>query len=272
VLDLTSSEKAYENVDGFAKRAGRKKGTAPPRGLDFYLKWSIGNWAEEIVYKFCREILSKELNVQAYRYGYSAGRIPESLKEFEEIQEERRRLESFGKRPNFLLFDADFARAKDQELSQLMRRPDEEVKDLVREAVLGLEVEQSMWFAKRAKKPLSFTVKEEDVEPLRSWQKRFEVPIVIFQVFLDQVHACPLDEVVSGKRPRRDPTTKKPTYFHSISKSTHLADIEGLDLRAKVEVDDKGKLVPFIMLVGGDLVDVNLEGIMRLRAYFKRKT
>jgi len=82
-----------------------------------------------------KEILSKELNVQAYRYGYSAGRIPESLKEFEEIQEERRRLESFGKRPNFLLFDADFARAKDQELSQLMRRPDEEVKDLVREAV-----------------------------------------------------------------------------------------------------------------------------------------
>jgi hypothetical protein len=31
-------------------------------------------------------MLARELNVHVYRYGYSAGRIPESLAEFEEIE------------------------------------------------------------------------------------------------------------------------------------------------------------------------------------------
>jgi len=267
---LFSLKLKFLSLGGWNLTKSKKLG--PPRGLDFYIKWSFGNWAEEITYKVCQEVLARELNIQVYRYGYSAGRIPKNLKEFEEIMREKNELERLGKRPNFLLFDLDFARAKERELSQIMRKPDEEIGDLVKEAVLGLEVEQSMWFVKRAKGPLSFTVKEEDVVRLRSWQERFGVPIVIFQVFLDEVHACPLDEVISGKKPRRDPETKKLTYFHPISKWTRLADIEGVNFEAKVEVDERGKLVPFVMLVGGELTNVNLEGVQRLRARFRRKT
>jgi len=84
-----------------------------PRRFDFYLKWSIGNWAENIVYDFCQKVLAQELDIYGYRYGYSAGRIPKNLVEFEEIQRERLELERYGKRPNFLLFDRQFAEKHD---------------------------------------------------------------------------------------------------------------------------------------------------------------
>jgi hypothetical protein len=249
----------------------RKKKRFPPRGLDFYLRWSIGNWAEEMAYKFCQEIIARELNVRVYRYGYSAGRIPKNMQEFEEILREKEELEKGRKRPNLLLFSSELAKAKEQELLQLMRKPDQEVKDLVKEALLGLEVEHSVWSVKRAKKSLSFTVKEEDVKPLRDWQRDYGIPIVVLQVFLDELHACTLDEVISGKEPRIDSITKKLTYFHPISQRTRLADIEGVKFEAKVEFDENGKLIPFISLVGGEFTNINLGRVRELRKYFKSK-
>jgi len=247
----------------------------PPRGVDFYLKWSIGNWAEEVVYKFCQDVLARELNVRVYRYGYSAGRIPESLTEFEEIQRERAQLERHGKRPNLLLFDVQVAEKHERELVQLMKQPNEKIEDLVKRAVLALEVEHSIWSAKRATRagmPLSFTVKEEDVQPLRSWLERYGVPIVVFQVFLDELHACPLEEVVSKGTLRRDRITKKKTYFLPISPQTRLADIEGVYFDAKVEFDEKGKLIPFVMLKGGDFTNIDVENVHKLGIHFlKRK-
>jgi len=242
----------------------------PPRGLDFYLKWSIGNWAEEVAYKFCQDVLARELNVRVYRYGYSAGRIPESLAEFEEIQKERIQLERYGKRPNLLLFDVQVARKYERELVQLMRQPDEKIEDLVKRAVLTLEVEHSIWSVKRAVQvgtPLSFTVKEEDVQPLRSWLKKYEVPIVVFQVFLDELHACPLEEVVNRGELRRDRTTRKVTYFLPTSTQTRLADMEGVYFDAKVEFDRKGKLIPFVALKGGDFTNINIENVRKLSIY-----
>jgi hypothetical protein len=244
----------------------------PPRGLDFYLKWSIGNWAEEAAYRFCGEVLARELNVRAYRYGYSAGRVPESLAEFEEILEERVRLEEYGKRPNFLLFDAEFARLHERELSQLMRRADEEVGGLVEKAVLGLEVEHSAWSVKRARRALSFTVKEEDVQPLKGWQERFRVPVVVLQAFLDELHARPLEEVVREGRRRRDHSTKKMTYFLPTSAQTRLADIEGVYFDARVEFDGKGKLIPFVTLKGGFFTNVSVENVRKLGAYVRGRS
>ncbi|RLG37264.1 MAG: hypothetical protein DRN91_05925 [Candidatus Alkanophagales archaeon] len=239
------------------------------RGLDFYLKWSLGNWAEEITYKFCREEVAPKLGVHIYRYGYSAGRIPKSLVEFKEIQRERSRLE-FGKRPNFLLFSQQFAQRHDEELSRLMRKPDSEVEDLVRGAVLAIEVEQSMWSVKRATTSLSFTVKEEDVQPLKAWVHRFEVPIVVFQVFVDELHASPLEEILNKGKLDYDPTIKKKVYFLEVSPQTRLADIKNVGFYAKVEFDEKGRLVPFVMLEGGTFTNMNTDAIRKLAEFFKK--
>ena len=241
-----------------------------PRRFDFYLKWSVGNWAEEIVYSFCQTVLAQELNVFAYRYGYSAGRVPQSLAEFEEIQQERDRLEKYGKRPNFLLFCQHFAKRHHQELSQLMYKPDEEIENLVKKAVLALEVEQSIWSVKRAIVPLSFTVKEEDVSPLREWLQKFRIPIVVFQVFVDEIYISLLEEIVSKGKLRRDPTTGKPTYFLQVSPQMRLTDIGDVYFDAKVEFDEKGKLIPFVMLKGGTFTNINPKVIHEIATAFKK--
>lgn len=167
------------------------------------MKWSAGNWAELVALRFCREVLSKRLEVTAFRYGYSSGRIARNLKEFREIEREKEELEKFGKRPNLLLYDQRFAEEHRRELEELVRRPDEEVAQLVGSALAAAEVEMSLWSVKRAKK-LSFTVKEEDVSPLKSWRKRFGIPVLVFQVFIDELHFAPLDTILSKGESRKD--------------------------------------------------------------------
>jgi len=87
---------------------------------------------------------------------------------------------------------------------------------------------------------------------------------------LDELHACTLDEVISGKKPRVDSITKKLTYFHSISQQTRLADIEEVKFEAKVEFDENGKLIQFISLLGGEFTNINLGRVRELRKYFER--
>jgi hypothetical protein len=82
--------------------------------------------------------------------GYSAGRILGNLAEFEEILNEKAQLGSYGKRPNLLLIDKDDAKKLEQKLARLMKRPDNEIEELVKIAVLGLEVELSAWSMKRS--------------------------------------------------------------------------------------------------------------------------
>lgn len=241
-----------------------------PRGFDFYLKWSIGNWAENVVYGLCKEMLAREMGLQVYRYGYSAGAVPKNLAEFEKIQKEKKELEKFGKRPDLLLFDKRFAEEHHEDLLQLMKRPDEEVEDLVRKALLALEVEHSMWSVKQAIPRLSFTVKKEDVQPLNEWQQKYKVKIAVFQVFLDEVHFSFLDEITHKGKLRKDAKTKKFTYFFPISPQTRLADIVEVSLYAKVEFDEKGRLVPFIMLSGGKLINLNMDVVEKIMLSLKR--
>ncbi len=226
----------------------------------------MGYWAEEITYKFGEEVLNPSFNLRVYRYGYSAGRIPESLDEFEEILKERERLE-YGKRPDFLIFKGEFADENHSVLSQLTRKPEDEIAPLVEEALAAIEVEQSAWSAKRARKAgttLSFTVKEEDLPRLREWAKEYDKKIIVFQVFLDELHGAFLDEVIRKGRKRQDSTTKKETYFLSVSEETRLADIENVSIEARAWFTEKGKLVPFVAFKGGYFRNVNKEALERL--------
>ena len=237
-----------------------------PRGFDFYVKWSVGNWAEEITYRFGKEVLASRLELDVFRYGYSAGRIPESLEEFEKILEEREKLE-YGKRPNFLIFREDFASMNSSELSTLMRRPEKEVEHLVREAVAAIEVEQSMWCAKKArqaKKKLSFTVKEEDLPGLYEWKEKYHKKIIIFQIFLDELHGTLLEDVISKGNKRKERKTHKVTYYFPISEDTRLADIEKVEIETKAWFTKEGQLIPFVVFKGGMIINENDHAIKKL--------
>jgi hypothetical protein len=106
-------------------------------------------------------------------------------------------------------------------------------------------------------------VKEEDVSPLKEWLQKYRVPIVIFQVFLDELHTSPLEEIINKGTLCRDRTTKKPTYFLQISPQTRLADIKDIYF-------EKGKLIPFVMLKGGTFTNVNTETIRDLATTFRK--
>jgi hypothetical protein len=241
-----------------------------PRGLDFYVKWSVGNWAELVALRFCREVLSERLGVTAFRYGYSSGRIVRNLKEFEEVERERRKLEKFGKRPNLLLYDRRFAEERRSELEELVRKPDDEVTQLVGSTLAAAEVEMSLWSVKRARKKLSFTVKQEDVAPLERWRNRFRIPIIVFQVFMDELHFAPLDTILREGKLREDRTTKKLTYWYPIMREkSRLADIEDVEVEARLEFDEKGRLVVFPIISGGRFTNVNEDAIRRLGEMLK---
>jgi hypothetical protein len=239
------------------------------RGLDFFVKWSVGNWAELIALRFCREVLLERLRVTAFRYGYSSGRVPRSLEEFRAIEEERVELEKFGKRPNLLIYDLGFAKEHWGELEGLVRRPDDEVAPLVKEALAAVEVETSLWSAKHAAKRLSFTVKGEDVQPLLSWKEKFKIPVLVFQVFMDELHFALIDTVIREGKLRRYSKTGKATYTYPASPSTRLADIKKVRLEAKLEIDEKGALVVFPMLSGGRFTNLNESAIRQLGEILK---
>lgn len=241
------------------------------RGTDFYVKWSLGNWAELIALRFCREVLSERLGVTAFRYGYSSGRVPRSLEEFEAIERERRELERFGKRPNLLVYDRGFAEEHWGELEEVVRRSDDEVYPLVSRALASIEVETSMWSVKSSTVKLSFTVKKEDVQPLQSWRSRFGIPVLVFQVFVDELHFAPLDAILEGGRLRKDRSTGKHTYLYPISDDSRLADIEGLEVEAKLELDEKGKIVVFPVISGGRFANLNESAISRLGELLRAK-
>jgi len=258
---------AYNRSAFFPNSVKRRRGK--PRGFDFYVKWSIGNWAELVALRFCREVLSEKLGVTAFRYGYSSGRIPRSLEEFEAIEREREELEKFGKRPNLLIYDRTFAEGRWGELEGIVKKPDDEIASLVHEALAAAEVETSLWSVKRAKQ-LSFTVKEEDVQRLQNWRSRFGIPILVFQVFVDELHFAVLDAIVREGKLKRDRSTGKPTHFYPVTPDTRLADIEDVKVKAKLEFYENGKLVVFPVISGGKFVNINEGAIKRLSALLKR--
>ena len=239
-----------------------------PRGLDFYVKWSIGNWAELTALRFCREVLSERLGVTAFRYGYSSGRVPRSLEEFEAIEKEREELEKFGKRPNLLIYDLEFAEEHWGELEGIVGKPDDEISPLVCRALAAAEVEASLWSAKRARQ-LSFTVKEEDVQPLQSWRSTFGIPVIVFQVFIDELHFAAFDTIVKEGKLKKDGGTRKPTYFYPVTPDTRLADIEDVKVEAKLEFYENGKLVVFPVISGGDFVNINEDAVRKLSTLLK---
>jgi len=233
--------------------------------LDFYIKWLQGNWAEEVVNAFWNRV-GPQFGVIAYRYGYSAGRIPKNLAEFIEILKERRQLE-FGKRPDFLIFRRT---SLSEDVSQLVRKPDSEIEETVRNAVLAVETEVSLWYVKQTKKQLNFTVKEEDVEPLIQWQKKFNIEIVVFQVFFDELHMALLSDILNFGKVEKNEMIRKKIYKYPKSSDTHLADITNVSLECKVETHN-GRVVSFVIPSGGEFININSYTLRRLEEILRKK-
>ena len=113
-------------------------------------------------------------------------------------------------------------------------------------------------------------MKQEDVDPLERWRNRFRIPIIVFQVFMDELHFAPLDTILREGKLREDRTTKKLTYWYPIMREkSRLADIEDIEVEARLEFDEKGRLVVFPVIGGGRFTNVNEDAIRCLGEMLK---
>lgn len=243
-----------------------KQRRAPvPRGLDFYIRWAQGAWAERKV----MEAINASAAWRAVPYGISRG----DPLTFEEMKAYwvayQARMAQYGKRPDLLIFRMERIDAlpmqEGEKLARLVDLPNGEAAPLVAQATLAAEIETSLWKVKKAQeqgRELSFTIKEEDLEPLRTWVRQYQKPLAVIQVFYDQAHIFYFEElealIRAGQvRAEVDPKTRKATYKVPLSRNRLFGILaEPPQVRAKILETDSGQIIPSVGFEGGQLAVV----------------
>jgi len=180
------------------------------RGDNFKGKWSLGSWAEQ---KIISAINNSDL-LLAIPYVKSGVTSAKSAKEKQDYWILHKERESFGKRPDILVFEKSVfeSLSENSKYSELLNNlPDNlesDIQEIIENSLLGIESEASIWQGEkmshfgrhwseksgRQKKSVSelaswtaptVIVKHEDLEPLINWQSYYKKPIYIVHVFYD---------------------------------------------------------------------------------------
>lgn len=179
------------------------------RGENFKGKWSLGSWAEQ---KIISAINASD-QFRAISYGKSGVSTAKSRDEIRDYWNLHKKRESFGKRPDILVFTKktyDNLEKDENNAELLLNLTDNlesDIENIVNSSILGIESEASIWQGEKMKhfgrnwsektgklKPLdevkSWTaptviVKDEDLQPLVDWQNYYQKPIYIVHLFYD---------------------------------------------------------------------------------------
>ncbi len=275
------------------------------RGSDFLMRWSQGAWSEERLV----QAVNETKRFVAIPYGPSGVAPDNDVRAFELYFE---RLEHAGlgkiKRPDLLIFTAADA-PKIQDLIQALGgatelpfipEEDPRMKELLSHALIAVECENSLWRARqmpdfktelKAQKRLSgklglpktavlptVILKDEDLGPLREWQKKNGVPIHIWHVFYDMAFGLSLqraEELIRDGlilptlqifQAPGGATTKKAIFkiYYHYAYSLGVASQEPR-LAAESITDKNGHILPYVKFVGGQL-ELAPEGLAQLDA------
>lgn len=263
------------------------------RGSDFLMRWSQGVWSEHRL----TEALDATGKFFAIPYGPSGTAPTGDVRAFELYFE---RLEAAGlgkiKRPDLLVFPAAAQAQVGRVVAQLggkselpfIREDDGRIRELLNQAVLAVECENSLWRAGNMpafKVPLkpqrrmggklglsksavlpTIIIKEEDRGPLRAWQEQNGVPIHIWHVFYDRAYGLAFEHaeklvreglteptVQTFQAPGGATTRKiiyKHYYHHGYELGVSTADPQLLP--AFIE-DKNGHILPYVTFSGGSL-------------------
>jgi hypothetical protein len=256
------------------------------RGSDFLMRWSQGRWSEEILI----DAFSRKREWIAVPFGPSSI-APEDPKALE-LYFERLEKAGVGKRPDLLLFSRktyDELRARLQKIGvdNIPFTPETDLEFAIKKAICAVEVENSLWVSKamphygegrkcktdpkltvflRSHKVPTVIIKDEDLKPLRTWQRKWSVPIYIFHVFYDQGFFISLNKAQDLiKRnivqiteqvffaPDRA-TTRKGIYKIWYTLAFPLGTVvKKPDLTSKVVQDKNGHILPYVHFSGGKL-------------------
>lgn len=256
------------------------------RGSDFLMRWSQGRWSEEVLI----EAFGRSRNWIAIPFGPSSV-APEDPKELE-LYFERLEASGVGKRPDLLIFNrqsyehirADVERVG---IENIPFMPEKDLRFLIDGAVCAVEVENSLWVSKamphygkgrpcktdasltvflRSQKIPTVIIKDQDLEPLSVWQKKWKIPIYVFHVFYDQGFFISFDramDLINRKIVEvteqtffapGGATTKKGIYKIWYTLALPLGQIvQKPDLSSKVVQDKNGHILPYVHFSGGRL-------------------
>lgn len=191
------------------------------RGSDFLMRWSQGVWSEERL----TQAVNQHGEFFIIPYGPSGTAPDDDLRAFELYFE---RLEAAGlgqiKRPDLLVFKREDERLVMRAVENIggiselpfTQETDANMQDILSKALVGIECENSLWQGKlmpdyktdlKPQKRLggklglkknavlpTIIIKEEDREPLQSWQNSTGVPIHVWHVFFDMAFGISLDK------------------------------------------------------------------------------
>ncbi|MCK6584970.1 MAG: AccI family restriction endonuclease [Anaerolineales bacterium] len=274
------------------------------RGSDFLMRWSQGVWSEERI----TQAVNQTGEFFAIPYGPSGTAPDDEVRAFELYFE---RLEAAGlgaiKRPDLLVFkkaDQNTVMKSIETLGGISELPftaedDRSMQHILSKAILAVECENSLWkgtlmpdygaelkpqkrldgkpgLKKNAVLP-TIILKEEDREPLQTWQDANRIPIHIWHVFFDMAYGIALDEAQRLIRQRfvllledtfqslGGETTKKSLYEFSIQFGYRLGDFtEEPHFLAKSITDKNGHVFPYAS-IGDGRVKLHPEALGVLR-------
>ncbi len=263
------------------------------RGSDFLMRWSQGVWSEERI----AQAVNNHGEFFIISYGPSGTAPDDDVRAFELYFE---RLEAAGlgeiKRPDLLVFkkeDEKFVMGTVRNLGGISELPftpetDATMQSILAKALVGIECENSLWkgrlmpdfgaelkpqkrlggklgLKKNAVLP-TIIIKEEDREPLLSWQTANAIPIHVWHVFFDMAFGISLDEaerliaegyVLPTEQVFQAPggaTTRKSLYKFYYHYGYPLGDaLEEPKLVAKSITDKNGHILPYVHFEDGKM-------------------
>lgn len=263
------------------------------RGSDFLMRWSQGVWSEERI----TQAVNQTGEFFAIPYGPSGTAPDDDVRAFELYFE---RLEAAGlgaiKRPDLLIFrkkDKGVITEQIETLGGVSELPftaekNRNMQRILSKAILAVECENSLWksslmpdygtemkpqkrlggkpgLKKNAVLP-TIILKEEDREPLQTWQDANKIPIHIWHVFFDAAYGIALDEaqrlidegyILPTEQIFQAPggaTTRKLLYKFYYHYGYPLGESdEEPNLVAKSITDKNGHILPYVHFEGGTM-------------------
>jgi len=229
-----------------------------PRGSDFEARWKEGAWAETKVL----DALNAEPELLAVQFGITEGTAFWSSKEMEarDLPDQSQH----GKRPDILVFvRKGMSNAEISAAADLLSQSDDDAEKLARRAALAVESEFSPYAYKHRLegygKELSFTIKDEDLEPLKKWHKHFKVPIGIVQIYFDSTYFLAFKSLVDGIasgaiKGQIERAYKKLVYYPKMSTGIAFGEYtQAPTMAADVILDKYGKYTPLRKVTGGKI-------------------
>jgi hypothetical protein len=251
-----------------------------PRGGDFLARYDQGFWAERMV----RAYFERSARYRAIPYGTSRSEPFTDLDTFRAYAVSEALLQAWSagqrwKRPDLLILPRALLQrmgGNDAWTPDLLHWDNVRCREFVEAASVAIEVETSLWQVQRATVPLSFTVKDEDLGPLRNWVRATRPRLYIIQVFYDQAYALPfstLEFLIGPDAPAerrieavQDRFTTKPTFKIPLAEGVLLGNIPEPDVEGRVFKAPNGRVTVYGRLTGSQIEPVRNELLEMLAA------